>query len=193
MMMKKILLAILLLSSAALRAQTVGVKTNIVGDALSNVTLGAEVAVAPQWTLEAYGSYNGWTLSHGRHWKHFLFQPAARYWLCEKFSGHFFGLHAHTGKFNVGGFDGRFNWLGTNMHKIAHDRYQGWLLGLGVSYGYAFVLSRHWNAEAEIGLGWAYTKFDRFDCHNCSRLEDRGKHHNYVGPTKAALNLVYVF
>ncbi|MCD8266134.1 MAG: DUF3575 domain-containing protein, partial [Prevotellaceae bacterium] len=46
--------------------------------------------------------------------------------------------------------------------------------------------------EAEIGLGYAYTKFDKFDCDNCKANDDK-LHHNYVGPTKAAVNLIYVF
>ncbi|MDE5632736.1 MAG: DUF3575 domain-containing protein, partial [Muribaculaceae bacterium] len=28
--------------------------------------------------------------------------------------------------------------------------------GAGISYGYALVLSNHWNMEAEIGLGRAH-------------------------------------
>ena len=52
---------------------------------------------------------------------------------------------------------------------------------------------KHWNLEAELGVGYVYSKADKFNCAQCGdKLED-DKAHNYVGPTKAALNLVYVF
>ncbi len=35
--------------------------------------------------------------------KHWMVQPEARYWLCEKFNGHFLGVHAHYADYNVGG------------------------------------------------------------------------------------------
>ncbi|WP_290457216.1 DUF3575 domain-containing protein, partial [uncultured Muribaculum sp.] len=54
-------------------------------------------------------------------------------------------------------------------------------------------VSRHFNIEAELGVGWIYTKFDTFECAGCGRRVNTGRSHNYVGPTKAAINLVYVF
>ena len=55
------------------------------------------------------------------------------------------------------------------------------------------LLSEHWNIEAELGIGWAYTRYDRYPCTRCGRKLQSGKAHNYVGPTKAAINIVYVF
>jgi hypothetical protein len=62
-----------------------------------------------------------------------------------------------------------------------------------VAYGYAWNLGKHWNLEAEIGIGYAYTRFDRFSCKGCGQKIENDKEHHYVGPTKAALNLVYLF
>ena len=36
------------------------------------------------------------------------------------------------------------------------------MLGAGISYGYDWVLGRHWNLEAEIGMGYAHAWFDRY-------------------------------
>ena len=163
------------------QAQDVAVKTNIAADALANVNLGAEIGLAPKWTLDLTGEFNGWTFSHNRRWKHWLAMPEARYWLCDRFSGHFLGVEAHGGQYNIGGFDGKWNLFGTDARKLKDTRYQGWFVGGGVTYGYAWILGRHWNLEAEIGIGYSYTRYDRFKCDN------------YVGPTKAAVNLVYVF
>ena len=125
--------------------------------------------------------------------KHWVLQPEARYWLCDRFSGHFFGAHMHAGQYNVGGFNGVINLLGTDARKLKDYRYQGWFVGAGVAYGYAWILNRYWNLEAEIGFGYSYTRYDRFRCTGCGKKVETNKPHHYVGPTKAAINLVYVF
>ena len=62
-----------------------------------------------------------------------------------------------------------------------------------MAYGYAWPVHKHWNVEAEIGIGWIYTRFDSFPCKDCGKKIDSDRVHNYVGPTKAALNIVYLF
>lgn len=173
--------------------QDVGVKSNLLADVLLNPNLGIEIGMAPKWTLDVSGEFNAWTLSHDRRWKHWAVQPEARYWFCDRFSGHFVGVHAHGGQYNIGGFDGKWNLLGTDARKLKDTRYQGWFVGAGVSYGYAWILGRHWNLEAEIGIGYSYTRYDRFRCAGCGKKIESGKSHHYVGPTKAAVNLVYLF
>lgn len=173
--------------------QKVALKNNLVGDALLNVNAGIEIGLAPKWTLDIPASLNAWTLSHGRRWKHWAVQPGARYWFCDRFAGHFVGVHTHGGQYNIGGFDGKINMLGTDMRKLKDSRYQGWFVGGGISYGYAWVLGKHWNVEGEIGIGYSYTRFDRYPCEKCGTPIEQDKSHNYFGPTKAAINIVYLF
>ena len=71
-------------------------------------------------------------------------------------------------------------------------RFEGWYVGGGVSYGYQWVLSRHWNFEASIGVGAAYIDYGKFKCGECGAKIDDG-HKIYVGPTKLALSLLYMF
>lgn len=175
------------------KSQTVAVKTNVLADALLNANAGVEIGLAPRWTLDVSGGFNAWTLSHNRRWKHWLIQPEARYWLCDRFSGHFFGLHAHGGQYNIGGIGSDITILGTDFSKLSDHRYQGWFVGAGVAYGYAWILGRHWNLEGEIGIGYSYTRYDKFRCAGCGKKVETDKGHNYFGPTKAAVNLVYVF
>lgn len=85
------------------------------------------------------------------------------------------------------------SFLGSDFSKLENRRYQGWLAGAGIAYGYSWILGKHWNLEAEIGLGYIYTRFDTYPCADCGRkIAEDGSHH-YVGPTKAAINLVYMF
>ncbi len=188
-----IILAFFIGSFSMIKAQDVAVKTNLVSDGLLNINLGAEIGLAPKWTLDVTGDLNTWTLSHQRRWKHWLIQPEARYWFCDRFGGHFIGGHLHGGQYNIGGFNGRWHLLGTDARKLKDTRYQGWFAGAGIVYGYAWALSRHWNIEAEIGLGWTYTRYDQFRCAGCGKKIDSNHPHNFVGPTKSAVNLVYVF
>ena len=176
-----------------LQAQKAAIKTNLLSDAFMNINLGTEIGLAPRWTLDLTGQFNGWTLSHNRRWKHWAAQPEARYWFCDRFGGHFFGMHAHGGYYNIGGFDGRLNLLGTDARKLKDARFQGWFVGGGVAYGYAWVLGRYWNLEMEFGFGYSYTRYDQFRCVGCGKSEKTNQPHHYIGPTKAAVNLVYVF
>lgn len=191
--MRILLLSILFTAAISAESQVVAVKTNIVDDALLNINLGVEAGIAPKWTVEMPFSFNSWTFSHDRRWKHWQVQPAVRYWFCDRFAGHFAGLQLHGGQYNIGGFDGKLNLLGTDFRKLKDSRYQGWFAGAGINYGYAWILNRHWNFEAEIGIGYSYTRFDRFRCAGCGKKVEEDKSHNYVGPTKAALNIVYLF
>ena len=175
------------------KAQKVGLKTNLFTDAFLSPNLGVEIGLAPKWSLDIPVEINAWTLSHNRNWRHLSAQPEARYWFCERFAGNFVGVHAHGGWYNVGGIDMDFKFLGTDFAKLHNSRYQGWFAGAGISYGHAWIINNHWNFEAEIGIGWSYTRFDRFRCEGCGKKEETGAHHNYFGPTKAALSLVYLF
>lgn len=188
-------LVLCIITSASLYAAGAkpSLKTNLLGDALLSPNVGVEVAVAPKLTVDVPLSFNGWTLSHERRWKHATIQPGIRYWFCNPYAGHFVGAHVHGGIYNIGGIHNNISFLGTDFSKLTDSRFQGWFLGAGVSYGYSWILNRHWNIEAEIGFGWSYTRYDRYPCQHCGKKIESDKAHNYVGPTKAAVNLVYAF
>jgi hypothetical protein len=179
--------------SAGASAQTVAVKTNLLADATLSPNVGVEVGVKPKWTIDLTGELNAWTLSHDRRWKHWYVQPEARYWLCDRFAGHFFAGHIFGGQYNLGNLDNGIKFLGTDFSKLSDYRFQGWFVGAGIGYGYSWILGRHWNIEAEIAVGYAYSRYDLYECKGCGAKVDNDRVHNYVGPTKAAVNLIYEF
>ena len=184
--------AFLLMSVVGVKGQNVALKTNLLYDATLTVNAGLEVGLAPRWSFDLLGNYNGWTVD-GHKWKHWLAQPELRYWFCDRFAGHFIGLHALVGEYNFGNFDTSLSFLGTDYSVFADHRHQGWYAGAGIAYGYSFILSRHWNLELELGAGYVYTRYDVFECQGCGKKVEEDKPHHYVGPTKAAVNLVYNF
>lgn len=183
----------LLISFNASAQNDVAIKTNILYDLTATINAGVEVGLAPRWTLDLSGNFNAWNISEQKRWKHYLVQPEARYWFCDRFMGHFLGIHAHGGQYNLGGIKNNISFLGTDLSKLTDHRYQGWFVGGGVAYGYAFVLGSHWNLECELGVGYAYTQYDAFECAGCGRKVETGLKHHYIGPTKLAINLVYLF
>ncbi len=177
----------LLLLPVCLHAQ-VAVKTNVPMDALLIPNAGIEVGIARKWTVDVPVYYNPWKHGDTKMHKLFMVQPEARYWLCDKFNGHFFGVHLMGGVYNTTGFDLPFS----PFDDLDGFRYKGEFYGGGISYGYQFVLGRHWNLGATVGIGYALVDYKKYECKECGERVDKGDK-NYFGPTKAALNLIYVF
>lgn len=179
-------------SSFSASAQQIAIKTNLLYDATASINLGAEVRVAPRWSIDISGNLNAWNITDQRRWKHWFIQPEARYWLCEATTGHFFAIHAIGGKYNIGHIGFARDLFGVNFSKLRDHRYQGWGAGAGIGYGYSWLLGRHWNIEAEIAVGWIHVDYDIYQCAGCGRKIGRG-HENFLAPTKLAANLVYLF
>lgn len=197
MRLNKILLTVVATVTAwlaipAANAQDVALKTNLINDIALSPNIGVEVGLAPKWTLDMTAEMNLWKVD-GRSWKHLYFQPEARYWFCQRFSGHFIGFHALGGIYNFGKLNLPFNMLGSNLKELKDKRYQGWAAGAGVVYGYAWPLHKHWNIEAALGIGWLYTRFDSYPCQVCGTKIDRNKSHNYFGSTKLSVAVEYIF
>lgn len=181
-----------LLGILSVRAQDFAVKTNLLYDIGTTANLGVEFPVAPRWTIDVSGNLQAWNINDHRL-RHWLVQPEARYWLCDTFQGHFFAGHLLGGQFNVGNIDNSIHFLGTDFSLLSDRRYQGWFAGAGIGYGYSWILGKHWNIEAEIAIGWTYSRSDVYPCAECGTKIQEDKVHNYVGPTKAAIDLIYIF
>lgn len=193
-MRNKIIIVLLIsLMGATLSAQDFAVKSNLLSDGLGTVNLGVEYAADQQWTVDLSGYLCGWDRLNGSKWRHAYLQPEVRWWFCDQFSGHFLGLHLHGGIFNVGNIESDVRMPGIDFSRFSGLRYQGWFAGAGLGYGYAFILGEHWNLEAELGVGYAYSVHDCFECEHCGSTLYTGLPSHYWGLTKAALSLVYLF
>ena len=180
-----------LLYTASTQAQrTASVKNNLLYDATLTPNLGVEAAVGKRSSVQLFYGLNPWNGYHGqKRLKHWVLMPEYRYWLSgEQFRGWFTGVHALGGEYNVGGVKLPFGLLKT----LRDNHYEGWLIGGGLTLGHAWQLSNHWNLEAALGVGFIHFKYDKYVNEPCGPLLDSGPY-NYVGPTKLALNLAYVF
>lgn len=188
-----IILGLSLLATGRSSAQNVAVKTNLLYDLTTTANAGLEFGLAPKWTFDVTGNLNPWVLKDGLRLKHAFVLPELRYWFCERFNGHFLGVHAIGGIYNIGMFPESITSKVSRLEPFHGHRFQGWGAGAGVAYGYDWILSKHWNLELEIGAGAVYTQYNRYECKDCDNLVAEKQPHTYVGPTKAALNLVYAF
>lgn len=185
--MKKSFWFVFLFFCLTASAQEIGVKTNLLYDVVTVFNLGAEVGLSPKWTIDVSANYSPITWADNRKWKHWMLQPEARYWFCERFNGHFIGIHLLGGQHNVGNIKMPFGLYPL----LKENRYEGYFYGAGLVYGYQWVLNNRWNVEASIGAGYIRGVSDRYDCPKCG--EWKGKENfNYFGPTKAAISLIYI-
>ncbi len=194
-----IILAAMLLFSGAVSAQVAGnerggiafsetnIKTNLLWDATATINLGVELPIGEKTSLDVPVNYNGWNFANNKKWKHVLVQPEFRWWKEETFNGHFFGVHAHYAFYNVGHLpEPPFS------EHMKNNRFEGWLVGAGVSYGYRMNFENsNWAMEGTIGVGYAYMLYDRYDCQECGLKNASDKTTHYFGPTRAGISLIY--
>lgn len=193
--MKKIIIIVVLLAALLdcqaqkmrkywMKAPDIVAKTNLLADISSTIGVGTEFKFLELFTIDVALEYNAWTFKNNRKWKHILVQPEIRIWVYEPFNGHFFGFHGMYSFYNYGNLP--------FPDYISKHRIEGWLAGAGMSYGYHWIINKSWSIEGTLGVGYAYMNYNGFYCEECGEKLGRSFKH-YLGPTKAAVNLIYTF
>lgn len=172
---------------------SLALRTNLLYDfGALTPNLGVELGLGRRSTLLMSGSYNGWNKdgkeNDGKRLNHWVVEAEYRQWLCERFNGHFFGAHAFYGYYNVSQYDIPFMF----GEKTKDYRYKGSVYGVGVSYGYQHIVSKHWNLEFNLGVGVGMTNYDKWDCARCGDAVAKDLSHTFFAPTKLGISLVYI-
>jgi Secretin and TonB N terminus short domain./Protein of unknown function (DUF3575). len=162
-------------------------KVNLLYLATTSLNIGAEFALARQWTFDLTTGINTWDLNGDkggiRHW---LVQPEIRYWFCNRFERHFVGLHGIGGQYQIQNID-----LAPFGNDLTGKRYDGYAIGAGISYGYHLPMGKRWAWEFTVGAGYIYLDYDKYNCGECdNKIGKRTK--DYFGPTKAGVSLIYM-
>lgn len=188
-----------LASLGTANAQKAAIKTNALYWATTTPNIGMEFALGDRWTFELEGGYNPWNLDSDNNMKvkHWLVSPEFRYWFCNSFQGHFIGFNANYTQFNIGGLpEGMPNLFvnlntGVPMPDLSVARIQGWAVGAGLTYGYAFPIARRWNMELTVGYGWWYTEYDQYESRKCGLFQQAVARHA-LGPATAGISFIYM-
>ena len=171
-----------LCTSSRLHGQQTALKTNLLFLATTTPNAGVEIALNDRLTLDLWGAYNAWKFPNDMKLNLYLIQPELRYWPCQKFEGHFVGVHGHYGHFNIG----QIPFIsGLKEYVLRGDLYGG-----GLTYGYHWAIGDRWGLEAMIGGGYAYMKYDKYRCADCG--EKVGSFtRSYIGPTRIGFSIIY--
>lgn len=78
-----------------MKGQHVALKSNLLYWGTTTPNMGFEFRMGKKLSLDLWGAYNAWEFKDDMSLKHYLVQPELRYWSCQTYEGHFFGLHGH--------------------------------------------------------------------------------------------------
>jgi hypothetical protein len=179
-------------------------KTNLLwAGATQTPNLAFEFGLSSRTSIEVSGGYNAWgnLWDYGatgepfdienlykRKLDHTFAKVEYRYWLKERFKGHFFGAGAFGADYRVGELDLPL------LFEKEHE-YDGFAYGGSLTYGWLWRMTPVVAMEFSISGGAAFFKYDRGRIQAGSQgyelIEvDRYKK-TYIGPTGAGIKLVF--
>lgn len=158
-------------------AQRVALKTNALYWATASPNLGLELRVNRHITFNVEGTFN--RLKAGKFdTRAEIVNPEVRYWFSARpQAGHFLGVAAVVSNYNL---------------LIDHQRHNGDLAGGGLTYGYSFVLGRHWSLEATVGGGMVYRREKNYDERDNQQPTTANLRKWQPFPLKAGVSFVYI-
>lgn len=163
--------------AAEASAQRVALKTNALYWAAATPNVGLELRVNRHVTFNFEGAVN--RLKVGKYnTRGKAFTPELRYWFSARpQTGHFIGIMGAAVNYNV---------------LVADQHHDGDIFGGGLTYGYSFVLGRHWSLEATLGGGIGYRREQDYNGLTEPRPVGMNVKKWQVLPLKAGVSFVYI-
>lgn len=171
--------------SEAGRGWKFALKTNALLWAATSPNVAFEMAVGKHFSVELPVSVSQWTVG-GARLHHVGVFPAFKYWAGDDghYSGDFVGVYAGYVNYDIGNID----LFGDNLEQYCYD---GNLYSAGVLYGHRFSLSSHFALEAEIGMGYVYTRYHQSTV-AAPHLATKAEKHKW-SLTRLSLTACYTF
>lgn len=148
-----------------------------------NVGVEIQTDIALAWQLDYIGAW--WNSpSNNRFYSNYMFQTELRYYLDNN-------THMPYHKHHVGvyGLMATYDFEFGGKGRMSRDL--DFTFGIGISYGYAWVLSQHWNIDVTVGIGYLQSKYDIYNPTTEGYLKDETRRQKFWGPTKVELTLVW--
>jgi outer membrane protein OmpA-like peptidoglycan-associated protein len=165
------------------------VKTNLLYDAVLLPNVAVELPVGQQWSVEIEGQLAWWNtkVNHNSCWRIQTIGVEARRWLGNKtltssLKGHYLGVYGMAGTYDI-----KFRDKDGHLSDMSYSA--------GISYGYSLPVSRRFNFEFGIAVGYLggkYKDYDQYDVQNGIFPLIEKKNLHYFGPTKAKVSLVWI-
>lgn len=171
------ILAVSLLAAPRAQCQRLALKTNTIDWIALSPNLAGEAAISPRISLQLNVSGKPFKFAvFNTKFTNWRVEPELRYWFNRPMARHFIALSA-----TVAGFSMRHK-----DHNFVADA-----IAAGISYGYALVLSDHWNMEAELGVGLAQVKGYDYRGSVCPDTKNYSK--VLPVPIRVGLSFSYIF
>ncbi len=162
------------------------IKTNMLYDVAAVPNIGIEAGIGRDWSVGVNWMHAWWSRSSAhRYWRIYGGDVELRRWLHHRnnrsttHSGYYLGLYGQILSYDI-----EFGGRGRQSDGLS------W--GVGLSYGYSLPLSRYFNLDFAIGLGYLGGKYKRYepvdDCYVWQKTDKL----NWFGPTKAEVSLVWI-
>lgn len=163
----------------------VGVKTNMLYDALLVPNGGLEIYLGKNWSIDAYWMYAWWKSDRvHNYWRTYGGDVELRKWLGsaarrKPLTDHHIGAYAQivTYDFELGG------------RGYLADR---WSYAAGVSYGYSLPVAKRLNIDFSMGLGYMGGEYKEYLPQDGHYVWQSTKRRHWIGPTKAEISLVWL-
>ena len=133
----------MIVAGTSAKAQRIAITTNLLEAAFLTPNIGIDVIVADRQSLTFDTSIAPFKASEYLHNKCMTLRAGYKYWLEQALFGHYIGVDAvaTSSDLRVGSFTSR-------------DQY----IGLGIGYGYSFIIGKRFNIVPSVGVGVAYGK-----------------------------------
>ena len=157
------------------KAQKIMLKTNALEWMCLSPNAGLETRLSKHVSLniEASGSMAKF---NNKRFRHFTFRPEVRYWFSGRVQAHHFvGIMPIGTAYDI---------------KLNSTRHQGWGLGLGATYGYSLVLSKHFGLEGTVGAGVLNYEEKKYNNHENGEIVHKK---TTFCPLKLGISAVYMF
>lgn len=161
-------------------------KTNLLAWAALTPNLGVEFYLGRDYTINhcsinLEANYTRFSFKGGaRTYRFWTISPEFRYYFTEdnSFTGHYLGLYVNVGEYSL-------------MLSKKQKGKQGDYMGIGLSYGWIKPISKHFDLELGLAVGWINTKFDKFGWYDPCYPYQASDHKNTFSITKGKIGLIY--
>ncbi len=178
-MIAPVLLTVLCMAPFKAGAQRIQIKTNALEYLALTPNLAVETRLNRTLSLQLALAANpikhpicGYSLSH------FRVEPELRYWFNRPMARHFIALSFSAAAYSL---------------ELKNRYIKGDAVGAGISYGYALVLSEHWNMEVEVGLGLASVSAYDYRGREIDKPETKNLRKIMPVPIRLGLSFGYIF
>lgn len=174
--MRRILMIIIVLSTGSLKAQLLTLKTDALWDCAMIPNLNVELVTGNKTSINVsvLGAYKPWKTNI----KLLGAIPEFRYWFNGRpMTREFIGIAAITSTYDI-------TW--------GNEVYQGNAYGGGMTFGYVFYLSRHWNIECYGSVGAVYYNHKHYYTKDFYSENRRTGHGYALIPFKLGISFAYI-